>query len=167
MFLIVGLFPLTSGRRACSVNTTSYNTAVACFQTIPIPAILHTPPSSDDTVLQDGTVAFLVGKLFIPPPHAHTPIAIDAVEIAPIPGDPSDSPSYRSCIPHYPVPTIIAEGTVAAANCTDHSAVLAFPLAVSDYVRSNMAPSTILFVSLLSLHALGRPHALLSQLSPL
>jgi hypothetical protein len=41
MFLIVGLFPLASGRRSHVVHCICYDTTVACLKTLPVPAILH------------------------------------------------------------------------------------------------------------------------------
>lgn len=148
MFLTVSLFPLTSGTRLHVGQTVSYKTAVACFQTAPVDTVLHVPSAPEDGVLDNGTVAFVIGKTFISPPHSTRPIAIDSIQIAPIPSNPSDPMSYHSQFPHYPVPTIIAQGAIAPATATDPSAVPSFALAVSDYVRACANTSTMLSVSL-------------------
>ena len=119
----------------------------ACLSCAPPPPCSSSSTAPEDAVFADGTVAFVIGKTFIPPPHATRPIAINSIQIAPIPGNPSDTASYHSHIPHYPVPTIIAQGSVAPATATDHSAILSFALAISDYVPGSKNTSTILSVS--------------------
>jgi hypothetical protein len=147
MFLIVGLFPLTSGTRLHVGHIVSYKTAVATFKTTPVDAVLHVPTAPEDTILGDGTVAFVIGKTFIPPPHSCRPIAINSIQIAPIPGNPSDPTSYQTHIPHYPIPTVIAQGAVAPATATDWAGVPSFALAVSNYVRGGANTSTVVSVS--------------------
>jgi hypothetical protein len=147
MFLIIGLFPLASGTRLRVSHTVAYKTAVVSFNTAPVNAVLYVPSAPEDAILNDGTVTFVVGKTFIPPPHSTRPIAIDSIQIAPIPGNPAEPMLYHSHIPHYLVPTIIAQGAVAPTTATDAAAAPSFTLAVSDYIRGSMHSSSLLSVS--------------------
>ena len=146
LFLIVGLFVLSSGRRSVGGQHIHYHSTIACLDAVPIPADILIDSSLSQTVLQENTAVFVIGKAFVPSTADHGPILIDSLHVAPIPGDPSDHASYRPHIPSFPFPVIIAQGSVASANATDSSGTLSFALAVSDYVRSSVKRSTLLSV---------------------
>jgi hypothetical protein len=146
LFLIVGLFVLSSGRRSLAGQHIHYHSTVACLDALPIPADIRIDSSLSEPVLQDNTAVFVIGKVFVPSSGDHGPILIDSLQVAPIPGDPNDHATYRRHIPSFPFPVVIAQGSVASANATDSSATLSFALAVSDYVHSSVKRSTVLSV---------------------
>ena len=146
LFLLVGLFVFKSGHRAADDEHVQYQTTVACLQQLPIPANISVRSALTEPILQDGTAVFVIGRTFVPSHSATGPILIDAVKIAPVPGDPTDE-HYHQHTPTFPVPFVIAEGTIASADATGPSAALSFPLAVSDYVRSSVKSSTVAFAS--------------------
>ena len=81
----------------------------------------------------------------MPSRSEHGPILLDALQVSPIPGNPDDV-SYDTHVPSFPIPVVIAQGSVASASSTDLCATLSFPLAVSDYVWSSVKRSTVLSV---------------------
>ena len=143
LFILVGLFFLHLGRRSIDSLHIHYDTTVACLEGLPIPADLMVDCCPTEPVLQENTAAFVIGRTFVP--SRSGPILVDAVQVSPIPGNPQE-PSYERHIPSFPVPVMIAQGTVASASSTNSCATLSFPLAVSDYVRSSVKRSTVLSV---------------------
>lgn len=152
MFVIVGLFLLVDGRQSRTIHCMSYDTTLAYLNSVPMPTVVHMLASTHDAVLQNGMVVFIVGKLYVLPPHTPQPIAIDTVEITPIPGNPSHTPVYQDHLPHYPILTIVTQGTIASATDSHSSTMLAYPLAISDYVCGTVQTTTITFI------LAGHPH---------
>ena len=145
LFILVGLFFLHLGRRSIDGLHIHYDTTVTCLEGLPIPADLMVDCSPTEPVLQENTAAFMIGRTFVPSRSERGPILVDAVQVSLIPGNPQE-PSYERHIPSFPIPVVIAQGSVASASSTNSCATLSFPLAVSDYVRSSVKRSTVLSV---------------------
>jgi hypothetical protein len=145
LFVLVSLFFLQSGRRSHDGLHVHYDTTVACLEGLPIPADVVVECSPSQPLLRDNTAAFVIGRTFVPSCSEHGPILRDALQVSPIPGNPDDA-SYDTHVPSFPIPVVIAQGSVASASSTDSCATLSFPLAVSDYVRSSVKRFTVLSV---------------------
>ena len=145
LFVLVSLFFLQSGRRSHDGHHVHYDTTVACLEGLPIPADVIVECSPSQPLLRDNTAAFVIGGTFVPSRGECGPILLDALQVSPIPGDPDDA-SYDTHVLSFPIPVVIAQGSVASASSTDSCATLSFPLTVSDYVRSSVKRSTVLSV---------------------
>ena len=155
-FIISGFFSLTSGRRIRTdvprSNGTSqgvyhvyYETIVQCSQTDLITAELRKYSPPGETVLQNDTIAYVVAKAYMPPPSMPRTFLLEAIHIAPEPGDPT-SDDYEESVPDFPFPSFFIQGTVSDEHKVDEGGVVNFPVNVSDYVRGNNKKSTVMYV---------------------
>lgn len=158
-FIISGFFSLTSGRRirtdVARPNGTSqgvyyvhYETIVQCSQSGPISAELRKYSPPGESVLQNDTIAYVVAKAYMPPPNMPRTFLLEAIHIAPEPGDPS-SDDYEDSVPDFPFPSFFIQGTVSEEHKVDEGGIVNFPVNVSDYVRGNNKKSTVTYVLLL------------------
>ena len=147
LFFLVGLFTFASGQCTGDQQHVQYKTTIACLQQLPIPADISIECASSDLILQDGTTMFLISRTFVPSCSDTRPILTDTLQIAPIPGNPTDKQSYQHHMPTFCILFVITQGTVASADTTGPSATLSFPLAMSNYIQSSVKSSTLAFVS--------------------
>lgn len=145
LFILVGLLFLQCGRHSRDSLHVHYDMTIACLDRQPIPADIIIKCSPTQSVLQDNTAAFVIGRTFVPSRSERSPILLDALQVSLIPGDP-DQPSYERHLPSFPVPVIITQGSVASASSTDLCVTLSFPLTFSNYVCSSIRRSTVLSI---------------------
>lgn len=146
VFTVTGFFALTSGNRDNDQHRACYESALVCIKPPPIQAKIFTYNPSGGAFLPDKTIAFILGKVFYPPPADCRPAIIDAIDLAPFPGDPSNR-NYMKNIPNFRHPAITAQGTVSAPETLDNGQV-EFLLTVQDYVGGSLKTSTITSVSI-------------------
>lgn len=157
-FIISGFFSLTSGRRIRTdvprpngttqgVYYVHYDTVVQCSQTGPISAEVRKYSPPGEAVLQDDTIAYVTAKAYMPPPNMPRTLLLEAIHIAPEPGDPT-SDSYEESVPDLPFPSVLIHGTVSSEHKVNDGGVVIFPVTVSDYVRGNNKISTIRYDSM-------------------
>lgn len=167
-FIIVGLFSLRAGhfvytsvpRRTGGTGTichAQYSTAVVCRAVPHLPAELRVFSRGDETFLPDQTVAFVVAKVYVPPANVPGDLQLDAMHLAPFPGNPC-SDSYDCSLPNFPCPLVFGHGTVSDNHSTLDNGQVVFPVAMSEYVWRLTQQSTILYPLSLShqLHSDGR-----------
>ena len=147
LFVIIGLFPLSASECTENAQTITYTSSVVCLDGTPIPASVHVPSSPSNPVLQNGTVALLIGTIFVPPRRDTNPIMIDVIHFAPFPGDPSNTSQYAASIPNFPSPVVIGQGTLSTMLAADSGSTVVFTLAVSEYVCGRVRTSTVESVS--------------------
>ena len=147
LFIIISLFPLSAGERTENAQTITYTSSIVCLDGTPVPASVHVPSCLSNPVLQYGTVALLIGTIFIPPCHDTNPIMIDIIHFAPFPGDPSNASQYAASIPNFPSPVVISQGTLSTVSAADSGSTVAFALAVSEYVCGRFQTLTVESVS--------------------
>ena len=87
-------------------------------------------------------MAFLVAKAYIPPGNIAGNVLLEAVHVAPLPGDPSED-SYDDHLPDFAHPLVFGLGTVTAAVDNLPDGRISFPVSLSDYVRGTLKESTI------------------------
>lgn len=157
-FFLSGFFGLESGQRVNSSKPNNPSSRV--YHAVYSSAIQFAPPADasiipadirlwsprSGTLLADNTVAFVVGKAYIPrstTSYNNTDKAlIDALYLMPCPGDPSD-PEYEARIPDFPGPLVIALGSVTGGHSTLPNSDITFPLTLSEYVRDDTRQSII------------------------
>lgn len=149
MFTISGFFALASGCRVCSevpwrkgttqaIYYITYATSLDCSNSDPVSTELRKYSPLGDTIFQDDTITYVVTKGFVPPGHIAANILLNAIRIAPIPGDPSLN-KYENSVPEFLHPAIFAHGTVSGDGMGDANSVITFSVNISDYVcRSKM-----------------------------
>jgi hypothetical protein len=158
-FIMSGFFGLASGRRVRTEISKSngstqaayymtYVTSIECTNSDPVSAELRKYSPPGDSVLRDDTIAFVIAKAFVPPGTVAGNILLEAIHIAPVPGDPG-SPKYENCVPHFQFPAGFVHGTVAGESEGDPNSVVTFPVSVSDYVRGSTMQTTLTCVSFL------------------
>lgn len=96
----------------------------------------------NDVVLQDDTIVFLIAKAFVPSGNDPGNILLEAIRLAPFPGNPKD-PSYVKSVPDFFSPAIFAHGTVCGEYNGESTATVLFPTTVSDYVRGSNKTTTV------------------------
>ena len=148
LFIIIGLFSLSAGEHTDNGQTIAYMLAVVYLDNTPVPASIHIPARPNEAVLQNGMIALLIGRIFIPPRGAHHPIMIDVVHAAPFPGEPSNPSEYAANFPNFRSPIVIGQGTVSTISSANSSSTIAFALAVSEYVHGRVRTLTVESVSL-------------------
>jgi hypothetical protein len=131
LFIIIGLFSLSAGEHTDNGQTIAYTSAVVCLDNTPVPASVHIPARPNEAVLQNGTIALLIGRIFIPPRGARHPIMIDVIHAAPFPGEPSNPSEYAANLPIFRTPIVIGQGTVSTVSSANSGSTIAFALAVS------------------------------------
>ena len=152
-FIISGFFALSSGRRVRTEvprsNGTSqgvyyvhYDTTVQCSQSGPISAEIRKYSPPGECVIPDDTIAYVVAKAYVPASTQSGLVLLEAIHIAPEPGNPN-SEMYQDSVPDFPFPIVFAEGTVCEEPNTEGGSVVLFALAVSDYIRGGNKKSTL------------------------
>lgn len=166
-FIISGFFSLTLGHRirteVARPNGTSqgvyhihYETVVQCSQTGPISAEVRRYSPPGETILQDDTIAYVFARAYMPPPNMPKTILLEAIHIAPKPGDPTTD-DYEESVPDFPFPSVLVHGTVSSEHKVDNGGVVNFPVTVSDYVRGSNKISTLMYAYVFSL-TVFQPH---------
>ena len=155
-FTTAGFFGLTSGCHICTevaktngstqgVYYIHYITSVNCSVSGPISAELRKYSPPNDTVLADNTIAFVIAKVYVPPANVPGNILLEAIHIAPVPGDPT-SEAYEDSVPDFRFPAIFAHGCVINEHQEEKLGVVTFPMVVSDYIRGGTKQSTLQYV---------------------
>jgi hypothetical protein len=166
-------FTKRSGEKG-TVTHTYYKTAVACRKPPEIPADLRIPSRVDDPsetpdtklpadlrvftrltdpIYPDFTLAFVIAKSYIPAGDVPGDLLLDALYIAPFPGDPGDREEYDNALPDFRWPVIFGLGTVAGSSDDEPDGQVSFPVAVSEYVRGSMKSSTIQYALFFALRS--------------
>ncbi|KAH9918035.1 hypothetical protein B0H21DRAFT_659508, partial [Amylocystis lapponica] len=138
----LGLFALAHGRRVSSVTRAGtptyhchYSTTIQCSSGDLIPAELRIYSPRDNFPVRDNTVAFVVAKLYIPPPGSGSTTALlEAYSLFPCPGDPS-SDTYDDMLPDMPNPFVYGLGVVRGRWSLLPDNSKAFAVEVSDHIR--------------------------------
>ncbi|EJD35810.1 hypothetical protein AURDEDRAFT_46071, partial [Auricularia subglabra TFB-10046 SS5] len=134
-----GYFALGNGRRVSSENPTTrkvnhhvfYDTVIQTSG-VDIAAELRTWAPANEPLLAEGTVADVLGKLYIPP---NGTAWIDIIQLSAFPGDVNDA-EYEDKVPERPFPTIFALGhTSGNAETMDDTVSVGYYLQTSEYVR--------------------------------
>ena len=152
-FIISGFFALSSGRRLRTevprLNGTSqgiyyvhYDTTVQCSQSGPVSAEIRKYSPPGECVIQDDTIAYVVAKAYVPSSALSGTVLLEAIHIAPEPGNPT-SENYEDSVPDFPFPMIFAKGTVCGEPKSEGGTVVLFALAVSDYIRGGNKKTTL------------------------
>lgn len=158
-FTISGFFGLASGRRVRTeisksngstqgVYYMTYITSIQCSNSDPVSAELRKYSPPGDSVFQDDTIAYVIAKAFVPPGTVTGNILLEALHIAPVPGDPA-SFNYVNSVPDFQFPAVFAHGTVCGEAEGDQNSVVTFPVSVSDYIRGSTMQTTLMFFSFL------------------
>jgi hypothetical protein len=87
----------------------------------------------NDTVLQDNTIVILITKAFVPSGKDPGNILVEAIHLAPFPGNPKD-PNYVNSVLDFLSPAVFAQGTVCGEQSRESTGMVTFPTTVSDYV---------------------------------
>ena len=153
MFTISGFFALASGCQVCSevprskgttqaVYYITYAMSLDCSNSDPVSMELRKYSPLGDTIFQDDTITYVVTKGFVPPGHIAANILLNAIHIAPIPGDPSLN-KYENSVPEFLHPAIFTHGTVLGDRTGNASSVITFSINISDYVHRSKMPTTL------------------------
>jgi hypothetical protein len=145
LFTITGFFAVTAGNRDNARNHACYESAIACTNSPSIPAQLYIFNPASPALYPDNTIVWILGKAYYPPPGDCTPAVINAVECAPLPGDPT-SDSYISGMPDFRQPAVTLAGIVSSGPQPVDEGAVEFLLTTQDYVRGCARTSTIMYV---------------------
>lgn len=152
--IFVGLFSLRGGRivetaftkRSGEKGTIShayYDTAVVCRHAPHLPAELRVYVRGTE-LIPDETVAIVVAKGYVPPGDVAGDLLLDALYIAPFPGDPTgDSVEYDRSLPDFHWPLLFGLGSVSGASTELPNGQVTFPVTTSEYVRGSTKSSTL------------------------
>lgn len=151
--IFVGLFSLQAGRRVHSsftkrngekmtVSHAHYTTAVICRNPPQLPAELRVYSRANDIILPDETVAFVIAKGFIPPSNVPGDLLLDAMHVAPFPGNPAGD-NYDDCLPDFHWPLLFGVGNVSGPSNVLGNHQVAFPVTLSEYVRGSPRQSSV------------------------
>lgn len=154
--IFVGIFSLRNGhhvttsftKRSGEKATTChahYATAVVCRQPPLLPAEIRIYSRSGDPLLPENTVAVVVAKGYVPAGDVAGDLLLDALYIAPFPGNPADRQTYDNSLPDFHWPLLFGLGTVSGASTEMPNGQVSFPVSLSDYVRGTVKASTVLY----------------------
>jgi hypothetical protein len=152
--IFVGVFALKDGRRVqlpytkrsgeqSSREYSHYSTAVVCRQPPELPAELRIYSRSNDIIFPDDTAALIIAKAYIPPGDTAGDLLLDALNVAPFPGNPA-SDDYDVALPDFLWPLIFGLGTVSGPCGELPEGKASFPVTMSEYVRGSVKQSSVL-----------------------
>jgi hypothetical protein len=107
---------------------------------------MYTKPN--EPVLADDTVAFVVAKGFVPAPDVPGDVLLEALHVAPFPGNPA-SVNYDDALPDFEWPLIFGLGNVSGPSSELANRKVVFPVTCSDFIRGATQESTISYAALL------------------
>jgi hypothetical protein len=153
--IFVGVFSLRDGRRSHLAVTkktgeqsttwhTHYTSALICREPPELPVELRVFTRNSDNIYADHTVALVIAKGFIPAPDVPGDLLLDAIHVAPFPGNPAGE-NYDATLPTFMCPLIFGIGNVCGSSTQLPEHKVAFPISLSEYVRGSTRPSTITY----------------------
>ena len=117
-----------------SLPHTFYYTALILRQPPAAPVKIHVYSLLNEVIITDQMVMHVVAKVYIPPPEHPGDILMEAMSIAPIPGDPSWE-MYDSGLPELPHPFVFGHGHMCGLSTELRDGQALFSLSLSDYVH--------------------------------
>jgi hypothetical protein len=152
-FIVVGFFALRSGRRVrtpiskangstAMIWHVHYKTTLTCQDPLSLLAELQNYNPINNTVFDDDSIAFMVLKVYIPPGNVASNVLLEALYIAPLPGDLGDD-SYDDHLPNFPHSLVFGLRMVTAPVDSSPDSCILFPVSLSDYVQGSLKQSTI------------------------
>jgi hypothetical protein len=136
----------TTKRSGETVNVchTHYTTAVWCQIPPHIPAELRIYSRAGESVYADSTVVFVVAKAYIPAGDVPGDLLLEALHVAPFPGNQSED-GFDRTLPDFQWPLTFCLGTVTGASTDLPNGQISFPVSTSDYVRGSTKSTTLLY----------------------
>ena len=155
LLIFVGLFSLRDGHHVNTsftkhsgeqVMTTHahYTTAVVCRTPPALPAELRVYSRSSDSCLPDNTVAIVVAKGYVPTGDIAGDLLLDALHIAPFPGNASDPQIYDRMLPDFHWPLLFGLGSVSGPITKLPNDQVSIPVLLGEFVRGSIKSSIVL-----------------------
>lgn len=154
--IFVGIFSLRNGHHVTTSFTkrsgeqgttthTHYSTALVCRTPPALPAELRVYSRSSDPFLPDNTVTIVVAKGYIPAGDVAGDLLLDALHIAPFPGNTSESVIYDRQLPDFHWPLLFGLGTVSGLSTELSNGQVSLPVSMTEFVRGSIKSSTVLY----------------------
>jgi hypothetical protein len=126
-----------------TISYTHYDTAVVCRHLPQLPAELRVYVCGTE-LISDHTVSIVIVKGYVPPSDVAGDLLLNALYIAPFPGNPSgDSIEYNRTLPDFHWHLLFGLGSVSGASTELPNGQVFFPVTTLKYVCGTTRSSTL------------------------